>query len=66
MTEILPLAVLVLMQLLMGLVATAAVGKSAGVAWLLSSRREAITYRQSLGGRLDRSRWFYCHGKRLA
>ena len=56
MTELLPLSLLILVQLIMGLVATLAVGKAVGLNWLYSSRSEHADYRNSLEGRLDRAR----------
>lgn len=54
--EIAALAVLVLMQMILGLVATGCVGNETGNAWLFSSRSEAKDFRATLGGRMDRAR----------
>ncbi|MEO1562850.1 MAG: MAPEG family protein [Pseudomonadota bacterium] len=56
MSELLPLSLLILVQLILGLGATLAVGKAVGLNWLYSSRSENADYRNSLGGRLDRAR----------
>lgn len=55
-SEITALTVLILMQMVGGLVATAAVGQVVGTQWLLSSRNDEVSYRGSVGGRLDRAR----------
>lgn len=54
--ELTALAVLILMQMILGLAATAFVSKEVGNAWLFSSRNEAKEYRATLGGRMERAR----------
>ena len=55
-TEIVPLAALIIWQLVLGLWATSVIGMHVGSDWLLSSRGTAPEFRDSLAGRLDRAR----------
>ncbi len=55
-SEVTALAVLVLLQMLFGLVATAFIGQKTGVGWLLGSRGSQPDYRAGLAGRMERAR----------
>lgn len=54
--ELLPLAILIALQLIMGLLTTAIIGKFTGSDWLLSSRGKEVDYRATLADRLERAR----------
>lgn len=54
--ELLPLSLLILLQLFLGLLATLAVARETGMAWLFSSRGDLPGFRDTFGGRLDRAR----------
>ena len=55
-TELFPLALLILMQVVLGLVATYFVGRKNGVQFLFSSRGSEAALGDSLAGRLHRAR----------
>ena len=54
--ELLPLALLLLLQMVMGIVATSVINKFTGMPWLLSSRGEPKDFAGTSGGRMDRAR----------
>lgn len=55
-SEVTALTVLVLLQMIFGLVATAFIGQKTGVGWLLGSRGSQPDYRAGLAGRMERAR----------
>ena len=55
-TELMPLVLLILMQMVMGIAATAAISRVAGNAYLFSSRAVEPDFRDCLAGRLNRAR----------
>jgi len=54
--ELQALGILVLIQMAYGLIAAAAIGRTTGTNWLLSSRETLPDYRKGLAGRMERAR----------